>query len=170
MAAPSAFSEYLDAVAARTAAPGGGSAGSTAAAVAAALVEMAARYSDDEDTAERAAALRGRFLELAEEDAAAYAGVLGARGEAREQALSRAAEPPLELAEAAAELTELARALAERGNPVVRGDARAGEALAAAATKIGATLVLLNLEGRDDDPRVERARELERLGLQTSSG
>lgn len=157
----STLANFLDAVAARTAAPGGGSAAAVAAALAAALTEMAAHYADDDESAARAASLRARFLELAEEDAEAYAAVLGARGEARELALSRAADPPLELAESAAELAALAGALAERGNPTVRGDALAAQTLAEAATRIGAALVLINLEGRDE-PRVTRARELAR--------
>jgi formiminotetrahydrofolate cyclodeaminase len=160
MEEPSAFSEFLDAVGERTAAPGGGSVAAVVAAFAAALTEMAARYADDEEAAARAAALRPRFLELAAEDAEAYAAVLGTQGEERQQALSRAADVPLELAESAVEVTELANRLAAEGNPSLRGDAMTAALLATAATKAAANLVEINLEARPEDERIARARAL----------
>ena len=130
------------------------------AAFAAALTEMAARYAADEEVATRAAALRARFLELASEDAEAYAAVLGAKGEERQQALSRAADVPLELAESAVEIAELANRLAAEGNPTLRGDAMTAALLAAAATKAAANLVEINLEARPEDDRIALARAL----------
>jgi formiminotetrahydrofolate cyclodeaminase len=154
------FSSFLDAVGERTAAPGGGSVAAVVAAFAAALTEMAARYADEEDAAARAGALRARFLELAGEDAEAYGAVLGTEGEAREQALSRAADVPLELAESAVEVAELANGLAETGNPTLRGDALTAALLASAATKAAANLVEINLEAWPEDERIARARAL----------
>ena len=160
MAAPSDFSSYLEEVASRTAAPGGGSVAAVVAAFAAALTEMAARYADEEETAARAGALRARFIELAAEDAEAYGAVLGAKGEERQQALSRAADVPLELAESAVEVAELANRLAAGGNPTLRGDAMTAALLATAATKAAANLVEINLESRPEDERIARARAL----------
>jgi methenyltetrahydrofolate cyclohydrolase len=157
---PSDFSRYLDAVGERTAAPGGGSVAAVVAAFAAALTEMAARYADEPEAATRAGALRARFLELAAEDAEAYGAVLGAKGEERQQALSRAADVPLELAESAVEVAELANGLAETGNPTLRGDALTAALLATAATKAAANLVEINLEARPEDERIARARAL----------
>jgi formiminotetrahydrofolate cyclodeaminase len=157
---PSDFSSFLDSVAERTAAPGGGSVAAVVAAFAAALTEMAARYADEREAATRAGALRARFLELATEDAEAYGAVLGAKGEERQQALSRAADVPLELAESAVEVTELASRLAEEGNPSLRGDAMTAALLATAATKAAAHLVEINLEARPEDERIARARTL----------
>lgn len=145
-------------MAARTAAPGGGSVAAVVAAFAAALTEMAARYAAEEEAATRAGALRARFLELAQEDAEAYAAVLGAQGEERQQALSRAADVPLDLAESAVEVTELANRLAAGGNPSLRGDAMTAALLAAAAAKAAANLVEINLADRPEDERVARAR------------
>jgi formiminotetrahydrofolate cyclodeaminase len=159
-AAPSDFSSFLDSVAARTAAPGGGSVAAVVAAFAAALTEMAARYAGEEEAATRAGGLRARFLELAGEDAEAYAAVLGAKGEERQQALSRAADVPLEVAESAVEVAELANRLAETGNPTLRGDALTAALLASAATKAAANLVEINLEARPEDDRIARARAL----------
>jgi methenyltetrahydrofolate cyclohydrolase len=130
------------------------------AAFAAALTEMAARYADEPEAANRAGTLRARFLELATEDAEAYGAVLGAKGEERQQALSRAADVPLELAESAVEVMELASRLAEEGNPTLRGDAMTAALLATAATKAAANLVEINLEARPEDERIARARAL----------
>jgi formiminotetrahydrofolate cyclodeaminase len=131
-----------------------------AAALAAALTEMAARYADEGEVAARMAVLRRRFLELAEEDAEAYAAVLGVEGEERQQALSRAADVPLELAEAAVEVADTARGLAATGNPTLRGDAETASLLATAAAKAAANLVEINLEARPEDERIARARTL----------
>ena len=158
MAEPSDCSSFLDTVAARTAAPGGGSVAAVVAAFAAALTEMAARYAAEDDVATRAGALRARFLELAAEDAEAYAAVLGAQGEERQLALSRAADVPLELAESAVEVTELANRLAAEGNPSLQGDAMTAAFVAAAAAKAAANLVEINLADRPEDERVARAR------------
>ena len=70
-------------------------------------------------------------------------------------ASSAAAEPPLAIAEAAAEVAELGRTVAAEGRPALRGDALAGADLAAGAARAAARLVEINVPG---DPRVERAR------------
>lgn len=158
MAGPSDFSEFLDAVGERTAAPGGGSVAAIAGALAAALTEMAARYAGDDEAVARAAALRPRFVELAAEDAEAYGAVLGAQGEERQRALSRAADVPLEIAESAVEVREIASRLASGGNPTLRGDALTAAFLAASAVKAAANLVEINLEDKPEDERVARAR------------
>jgi formiminotetrahydrofolate cyclodeaminase len=119
---------------------------------------MAARYADDEDAAARMTALRARFLELAEEDAEAYAAVLAAHGLERAEALSRAADAPLELAELGAAVAARSAELAEKGNPNLRGDAVTAVLLAAAATKAAANLVEINLARSAADRRIERAR------------
>ena len=92
--------------------------------------------------------MRARALALAEEDAAAYGPVLAAPdAETRAAALSAAAEPPLEIAELAAEIRDLARELAVRGRPSLRGDALAGAECADAAARAAARLVEINLAG-----------------------
>jgi formiminotetrahydrofolate cyclodeaminase len=157
--AATGIESFLDAVAARTPAPGGGASCAVALGVAAALAAMAARFAGEEDAAARADAVRDRSLALAEEDAAAYGPVLAAPdAETRAAALSAAAEPPLEIAELAAEVGALARGLAERGRPALRGDALAGADLAAGTARAAARLVELNLHDAPDDPRLARAR------------
>lgn len=145
----------LDAVAARTPAPGGGAVSALAVALAAGLTEMAARFaSGEEAAAARAAELRARAPQLADEDAAAYARFL------RDRDPGPIAAVPLRVAELAAETAELAARLAVEGNPNLRGDAAAGAALAAAAAASSALLVRINLEGTPGDERVARAAEL----------
>jgi formiminotetrahydrofolate cyclodeaminase len=169
--ADSTIAEWLDELAARTPAPGGGAGAAFAAATAAALVEMAAAFAAARPAADanlvnvrdRAATLRKRLLELADEDALAYGAVLTARGDraAMDTALSAAAEPPLKIATAAAEAAELAVAAATApGNEHLLGDATAGAAIAEAAARAAARLVELNLERAPGDVRLLEAREL----------
>jgi formiminotetrahydrofolate cyclodeaminase len=131
----------------------------------AALVEMAARFSNGwdqaADAASRARKLRESALPLARRDAQAYEAVLRAPSESeRGAALSAASEIPLELAEVAAGVAELGAATAEHGKAALRGDAAAGAVLGAAAARVAANLVVVNLAGSPGDERVRRSEEL----------
>jgi formiminotetrahydrofolate cyclodeaminase len=166
----------LDEIAAETPAPGGGSVAALLAAMAAGLVAMAARFSKDHwdgagDTVGRAEELRVHVAPLAQADAVAYEEVLTAlrlpkglepevRNQAIANALSRAADIPLLIAEAAADIAELGSLVAERGNPNLRADAVAATLFAEAAARASANLVLVNLAMTKRDPRTARAREL----------
>jgi methenyltetrahydrofolate cyclohydrolase len=157
---------FLEAVAARTSAPGGGAVAAVATAIAAALVEMAAQFSskhwdDAGAAATRARELRERAAPLAQADAEAYEAVIAARGgPGYDEALSRAADVPLAIVEAAANVAELAAELAAQGNPNLRGDAVTATLLAEASARAAANLVEINLAERDGDRRGDRAREL----------
>jgi formiminotetrahydrofolate cyclodeaminase len=149
------LSSYLEQTAARTPAPGGGAAAAVAGAIAAALVHMSAEFSSDDDTAASADSLRIRLLELADEDAVAYRPVLEAlrrdrsdpeRPAALAAALTAAAEPPLAIAQAAAEVAELAALVAPK-NEHLTGDANAAAMLAEAAAQAASRLVEINLAG-----------------------
>ncbi len=145
---------YLEALAARTPAPASGSGAALTGAIAAALAEMVAGFSGDEDSAQEARALRVRLAALADEDADAYAAFMRTRSD---EDRDRTIDVPLAIAETAASVADLARALGDRGNRSVRGDAEAAAELAAASARVGARLVELNLRGADD-ARLERAR------------
>ena len=156
----------LNALAARTPAPGGGTAAAWGCALGAALAGMAARFAGRDAEAARADALRARALALAEADTESWAPVLAAqrrpaddpgRAAAIADALGGAAEVPLAIAEAAAEVAALARELADSGRPALRGDALAGADLAAGACRAAARLVEIDLAGAPDDPRLARA-------------
>jgi formiminotetrahydrofolate cyclodeaminase len=155
--------ELLDAVAARTSAPGGGGAAALATALAAALTAMAARFSDSPVAAE-ADDLRARAAPLADADAAAYGAFLAAtrlpkddpsRADAVAAARKDAVGVPAEIGRLAASVAELAAGLVRDGNPNLRGDAVAAVHLAAAAADTAAELVAANRPPAED---LDRAR------------
>ena len=157
------LAELLAEIAAATPAPGGGSTAAVACALAAALVEMSAGPPH-----ERAAALRARALELADQDLESYAPVLAAqrlpaddpaRADRVRAALSAAAQTPLDVAEVACEVAELAAEVARGGRPSLEGDAATAALLAEAATRAAVRLVELNLAAAPDDLRLRAARE-----------
>ena len=166
----------LDEIAAETPAPGGGSVAALVVAMAAGLVAMAGRFSKEHwagagDTVGRAGELREHVAPLAQADAAAYEEVLTAlrlpkdlepevRNQAIANALSRAADIPLLIAEAAADVAELGALAAERGNPNLRADAVAATIFAGAAARAAANLVRVNLGTMEDDSRTARADQL----------
>lgn len=160
----------LEHVAAPTPAPGGGSSAACGCALGAALVEMAARIAGDREAeAERLAALREKALELAEEELGSYEPVLEAQRLPRDdpdrpgrvaEALARASQAPLAIAEAAGEVAELGAGVATSARPAVRGDAIAGVLLAEASAAAAAMLVQINLERRPGaEEMLGRARE-----------
>jgi len=163
---------FLDRIASAEPAPSGGSVAAVAVAMAAGLVAMAARLAREwpkaSEVLERAEALRSRMATLALADEDAYAKVTEAlrlppdspsRAAELEAALSGAADVPLAVAEAAAEVAVLAALVAQEGNERLRGDALMAAELAEAGTRGAAELVVINLAGRDD-PRVGRAKDL----------
>ena len=172
--------QFLEQVAAESPSPGGGSSCALACALAAGLAEMAAAFTLARDEyAERhermatlrarAGELRARGLELAEEELHVYGAVLAVlrepadapgRAERLEAALSDAADSPLAIARAAAEVAELAAEPARTGNRHLRGDAVAGALLAEAACAAAARLAEINLADRPRDPRWTEASEL----------
>lgn len=161
--------EFLDSVASAEPAPGGGSVAAIAVALAAGLAVMAARLSTDHlseatELADRAEELRLRAAPLARADAEAYGKVLAAQRAPERSAgdaLSKAADVPLAVAEAGAEVVRISRRLADHGNPNLKGDATTAVLLAEAAACAAATLAVINLSTADiRDERLERARKL----------
>ena len=149
--------DFLDAVPARTPAPGGGAVAAVALSLAAGLTAMAARFAAEDwdrraEVVGRAEELRARAEPLADADAEAYGAFMAGR---TDETRERIVAIPFELAEIGGEVAELAAAVAAEGNPNVSGDAAAGADLAAAATSIAARLVAIN--ARAGDERVRRA-------------
>jgi formiminotetrahydrofolate cyclodeaminase len=167
--------EFLDDVAAAGRTPGGGSAAALVTALAAALLAKIARTStawpDSRGIAAQAESLRDRAAPLAQADAEEYEAALRARedeggqaGERRDFALgrayARAAEPPLQIARAAADVAELAVVVARNGDPAFHADAVIAALLAAAAASSAAELVGVNLTASPLDERVREAGRL----------
>lgn len=172
----SSISDALAALASRSEPHAAGVASAFAAAAAAALVELTAGLAADRIGAEGAAAqgetearlralaarageLRERLLVAAGDDTEAYTAVIGARqASARARALACASDPPLAIAESAAEVAEAAAEIARAGTWAFCADAVVAAELAAAASRGAAELVATNLAGQPDDPRTARAR------------
>jgi formiminotetrahydrofolate cyclodeaminase len=156
---------FLDRTASAEPAPSGGSVAAVTVAMAAGLVAMAARLAHEwpqaTEVIERAEVLRSQMATLALADEDAYAKVIEAlrlppdspsRPSELEAALSGAADVPLAIAEAGAEVAVLAAL-------VVQGDALVAAELAGAGARGAAELVAINLAGRDD-PRIGHAKDL----------
>lgn len=156
--------------------PGAGSVAALVAAMAAGLVAKAARLSQDgwseaSGVIVQADSLQHRVSPLAELDAQVYGQALEAMRSPTETepdwrdaeiaaALSRAADVPLQIAEAAADVAALGALVAGRANEAVRAEAAAGAALAEASARIAAQLVEINLAVAPEDERVSKARRL----------
>lgn len=156
--------------------PGGGSAAAIAGSLAAALVAMVAslsegrpRYADHAalhaEVLPAARSLADRFLELADEDATAYAGYgvamrlprdTAAEQEARAAAIRQAArassQAPFQTVEACARVVSLAESLAGRSNRNAASDLEVACLLAVAAARSAAANVYVNLPAIEDEP------------------
>lgn len=159
--------------------PGGGAVCAVAVALSAGLAGMAARFSEKHldgsaELAAKAERLRERALPLARADAEAYGRVILAyrlpreknpayRKREIEEALSGAADVPLEVAEIGADVADLAAYLARSGNPNLKGDAVSAVLLAEAAVRAAANLAEINLSsaGARDDARLGRLGEIQ---------
>ena len=158
----------LEAIGARAPAPGGGSTAALVGAMAAALCTKTARFANDDGAVAQALVLEDRLLKLAPEDAEVFDVALRTLDEPRDpdpdrrdwqlgRTLAAAADVPLRIAEASADVALLAADLAERGKPDLQPDAAAAALLAQAVTRIASHLVTVNLGTTEHDERVQRA-------------
>ena len=160
------LTEFMDAVASPTPAPGGGTVAAVAGAMAAALAAMVAgltlgrkKYADVEPEFQaiqaRANELRATLMTLAEEDQAAYEKVTAAmklpkedavaRNVAIQQALIEAMVAPLKTLEACLGVARCAARAATKGNTNAASDAGVAALLAGAAARGAAYNVRINL-------------------------
>lgn len=156
--------ELAELISSAEAVPASGWVAGVSASFAAALVAKAASrsegWSDSAGARAQAVDLRDRLLALAVQDAQAYESALDAL-ERREHdlggALATAADVPLALAEAAADVALLAADATERADGAARADAAAAAALAAGAARAAAKLVAINLSTQPGDERIAAA-------------
>lgn len=180
--------QFLDELASKAPTPGGGGAAAVMGAMGAALVSMVCNitigkknYEAVEEemkaTLAQAEDLRARLAEMVQADAVVFDQVMGAYGlpkgsdeqqqarlEAIQAALKSATDVPLACAKACAEVVELSRVVAEKGNKNVVSDAGVAVMAGYAALKSAALNVYINA-GAIKDPAFVQARvgELEAL-------
>jgi formiminotetrahydrofolate cyclodeaminase len=133
--------ELLAALGERTPTPASGAAIALTGAFAAALTELAARFAGDEEAIVRAKAAVTRFVELADEDGAAYTAFMADRSDENR---ARIIEIPREIAVRADEIAALAEGVRSRLTSSVAGDAEAAVELARAAARVARRLTDLN--------------------------
>jgi formiminotetrahydrofolate cyclodeaminase len=166
--------ELLEAIASDEPLPASGTAAALVAAMAAGLVAKVGKVSSDwEDgqaVAAQARALRLRLALLAHADIEAYGAALAAmrlprelpqqqRDEILGRSLERAADVPLAIADAAADVADLAATAAANGKPRLVPDAVAAAELADGAARAAALLVGVNLTTGPEDARTLLAAE-----------
>lgn len=178
MKGPGEGESFLEQLAAPTPTPGGGSASAHSGATAAALVAMVARlsvgkkkYAEIEDRMREIASEADDLRELLQaavpRDAAAFEAFLTAlrmpksdeeekqaRAEAMEAAIHGAAAIPLEVAEHAGRVLDLAAEVAETGNVNAITDAASGAELAAATLRAAGLNVRINAQSASDEQAV----------------
>jgi glutamate formiminotransferase/formiminotetrahydrofolate cyclodeaminase len=188
--------DFVEQLAAGSATPGGGSASAYTGAMAAALVAMVARLTvgkkkyagveqEMKDITEQAEALRAGLSQAVTRDAAAFEAVMAAyklpknsehdqevRAQAIEAATLEAARVPLDVADSAVKVLELAVQVVEKGNLNAITDGGTAASLAAAALRGSALNVRVNLTDLQDrriassmagrlEAMIDRAADLE---------
>jgi formiminotetrahydrofolate cyclodeaminase len=133
--------EFLTALGERTPAPASGAATALTGALAAALAELAARYAGEEEEVLRAQTLVARLVQLADEDAAAYAAFMA---EPSDESRRRTIDVPEEIAARADEAAELAERMGAALSSSVAEDAEAAVELARAAARVARRLADFN--------------------------
>ena len=150
--------------------PGGGGASALAAAIGVSLGDMVGeltvgkkKYADVEEEIQslmaRAQALRIRFLELVDADAAAFAPLAKAygipkedpnRAQIMEEALKTACSVPMDIMRACAEAIDIIEEFAAKGSKLAVSDAGCGAILCKAAMQAAALNVFLNTKSMKD--------------------
>jgi methenyltetrahydrofolate cyclohydrolase len=190
---------YLDDAASAQPTPGGGSVAAVAAALASTMASMAAAFTAGKEKFKavepeiqaalaRLADLRGRLLDFAHDDMAAYSTVMAAyrlpkatdaEKSARAAAVQQATKASLALVErvqeAAAEVVAVSRRLADIANPNLASDVAVAAELGLGAVRAARVNVEVNLSGYADAAEVaairdrsdRRVAEAERLAAET---
>lgn len=181
-------SQFLTELASSAPAPGGGSVAALSGALGAALVSMVCnltvgkkKYADVEQDIiallEKSEHLRHKLADLLQADVQAYTAVSQAmkmprttdeekvaRAKVLQQALKKATEVPLQVAEACVEVIALCQPAAEKGNKNAVSDAGVAILMAEAGLRSAALNVLINLGWIEDQSfTAEKQRQLDAL-------
>ena len=174
---------FLDQLASKASTPGGGSAAAIMGAMGAALLSMVANLTvgkknyehvdaEMRDLLARAEALRSQVTGMIQADVDVFDQVMAAYGMSRETeddktvrsaaiqaALKAATDVPLACAQLCADIIELCRPVAEKGNLNVISDAGVAVLAAHAALRSAALNVYINIGGIKDDAFVRDRRD-----------
>lgn len=173
--------EYLARLASANPTPGGGSAATIVASMGAALIAMAARITaaspkhaakrdDAQRLVARADALRAELGTAQARDEAAFTAVISSRGDARQQALARAAAEPLNAMRLAVEVEGLAVEALALENPHLASDVGCAAEFAAAAVAACAYNVRINHRVmRSPELVASQAAEMERYERESAT-
>jgi formiminotetrahydrofolate cyclodeaminase len=165
------LNEFLKSVGSKNPTPGGGSVSAVAGATAASLVEMVCNLTigkknyekvsgEMEDIKEKVTKLKSELLDLADEDAGAYDGVVTAfktpkEDESRkikiQKAFEKAALIPLETAKKSAEVLDYGERVSEIGNKNASSDAQVSIYLSKTAIKGALENVNINLDSIENE-------------------
>jgi formiminotetrahydrofolate cyclodeaminase len=181
-------SQFLTELASSAPAPGGGSVAALSGALGAALVSMVCnltvgkkKYADVEKDIkallENSERLRHKLADLLQADVQAYTAVSQAmkmpratdeekvaRAKVMQQALKKATDVPLQIAEACVEVIALCQPAAEKGNKNAVSDAGVAILLAEAGLRSAALNILINLGWIEDQNfTAEKQRQLDAL-------
>jgi len=181
-------SQFLTELASSAPAPGGGSVAALSGALGAALVSMVCnltvgkkKYADVEKDIkallENSERLRHKLADLLQADVQAYTAVSqamkmpratdeekAARAKVMQQALKKATDVPLQIAEACVEVIALCQPAAEKGNKNAVSDAGVAILLAEAGLRSAALNILINLGWIEDQSfTAEKQRQLDAL-------
>lgn len=167
--------DFLEKLASKTPTPGGGGASAYCAALAAALASMVGNLTVDKKKYEavkeqmvvsltRLETIRGRLVDLVEEDAQAFKPVAAcyrmpcdtpeqqeARNQAMQQALRGACDVPLEIMEQCIAVLKECEFLAESGNRLALSDVGVAVAFACAAVHGASLNVYINIASMTDE-------------------
>jgi formiminotetrahydrofolate cyclodeaminase len=181
-------SQFLTELASSAPAPGGGSVAALSGALGAALVSMVCnltvgkkKYADVEKDIkallENSERLRHKLADLLQADVQAYTAVSqamkmpratdeekAARAKVMQQALKKATDVPLQIAEACVEVIALCQPAAEKGNKNAVSDAGVAILMAEAGLRSAALNILINLGWIEDQSfTAEKQRQLDAL-------
>lgn len=163
--------EFLEDVASSSPTPGGGAVAAITGATAAALVEMVLNLTKDKNVEtfkNEGSRARRELLNLADEDAKAFDGVMRAfkiskedktRKEKIQNAFKGAAETPLKVAQIAKEINVLAKEVQKIGNKNALSDAKTAIYLSEAAQNSAIENVKINLLYIKDGVFVKKMEE-----------
>ncbi len=172
MADPMNLGIYLDALAAKTSAPGGGFVAAISLAQAAALASMVANFTKNEDWQQelkRIADIRVRALQLAYADETAFQQVMqaykGKDPQVLDTALKNAIAAPREVIELAQGLSDFVETLAVRGNRNLLTDAGIAASLIESAIRSSELNILVNLQSLDDKDYINSLQEFLNSGV-----